>query len=558
MLVTCICVCHDKPDIAHEAIQSIISQRYPNWEALVVDSGVLYDAGYYDSFAWRRDARVKLIRSDETEEVRRTKAMAPWCFNECFRKGLVSGDLVMYLCDDDILYPNAFETFVTFSRQNPHVKAMYASQDIAVIYPNGWRSIAGERHATETGGICCGGRIMDCRVDYLQLCHKPEVLTLFPDEEYWPEGKETESHADGIFMERIGKHIPIHPIDVKISQNRRSLRSTYNPIRPFALIDCMANGVPLTAMRRSDEELRCSEGNATVPRSLPATRLEEHAQVESGVDLPFVTVSVTGRSTQYSLRETLTSLDAQTYPRLEVLVIEDRNADRRPNEAVQQLKELYPGFRFVSGDALRDRGLWDAKGVYFIPMEAGAQACPTMVERFVEELRAKPDLSALTCYVAPFARGAGGPPAHTKNIYAGGIFHTTNLQAVGGFGVNHDDGCPEWAGFLSLVNAGYKVGILPEHLFYFGNGLRGQHDGSDAQSLQRFFNADRLAAAERVVLWDGMADLRERMEAVVAENQALKTRIGAQRYRIADRINGCFSRLPLARRSMKWLLSMLA
>src|SRR5439155_17165598 len=91
MLVTCICVCHNKPGIAHEAIESIVNQRYPNWEALVVDSGVLYDAGYYDRFAWRHDRRVKLIRSKETAETRRAKAMAPWCFNECFRNGLVSG-----------------------------------------------------------------------------------------------------------------------------------------------------------------------------------------------------------------------------------------------------------------------------------------------------------------------------------------------------------------------------------------------------------------------------------------------------------------------------------
>ena len=558
MLVTCICVCHDKPDIAHEAIQSIVSQRYPNWEALVVDSGVLYDAGYYDTFAWRRDARVKLIRSNETEEVRRTKAMAPWCFNACFRKGLVSGDLVMYLCDDDILYANAFETFVTFARQNPHVNAMYASQDIAVIYPNGWRAIVGERRATEPGGNCCGGRIMDCRVDYLQLCHKPEVLTLFPNEEYWPEGKETESHADGIFMERIGKHVSIHPIDVKVSQNRRSLRSTYNPIRPFALIDCMANGVPLTAMCRDGEKQKSSNDHVIAQSRRANANFEEQASPMSVETAPLVTVSVSSGSNDDSLRETLDSLKAQAYPHLEILVIANRGAVSLPNEIVQGLKPLFTPIRFVRSDAARDRGLWDAQGTLFVPMDAGTPASPNMVERFVAELRARPDLSALTCYVASFARGAGGSPAGIKNIYAGGIFHTANLRAVGGFGVNHDDASPEWAGFLSLVNAGYKVGILPEHLFYVGNGPWRQHNGPDARSLQGFINTDRLLAAERVVLWDGMADLTERMEAVVAENQALKTRIGALRYRIADRINGYFSRLPMARRSMKWLLSMLA
>ena len=152
MLVSCICVCHNKPDVTQEAIQSIINQSYPHWEAIVVDSGVLYDAGYYDRFAWRQDPRVKLIRSEETDEIRRTRAMAPWCFNACFRKGLVLGDLVLYLCDDDLLYAHAFATFVAYCRQHPHAQAMYASQDLAVIYPNGWRAIVGERRATALGG----------------------------------------------------------------------------------------------------------------------------------------------------------------------------------------------------------------------------------------------------------------------------------------------------------------------------------------------------------------------------------------------------------------------
>jgi hypothetical protein len=233
MLVSCICVCHNKPDLTHEAIQSILDQSYPHWQALIVDSGVLYDAGYYDRFPWRRDPRVKLIRSDETDEIRRTKAMAPWCYNECFRKGLVSGDLVMYLCDDDILYPNAFATFVSYSSQNPDALAMYASQDIAAICANGWRAIVGERRATLPGGRFCNGRKMDCHVDYLQFCHKTSILGSFPDQEYWPEGRDSETHADGIFMERVGEHVPIYPIDVKVSQNRRTMHSLNAPLGSF-------------------------------------------------------------------------------------------------------------------------------------------------------------------------------------------------------------------------------------------------------------------------------------------------------------------------------------
>jgi spore maturation protein CgeD len=234
MLVTCICVCHNKPDLTNEAILSVVNQSHSDWELLIVDSGVLYDQGYYDNFPWRHDKRITLIRSDETAETKATKAMAPWCFNECFRKGLVKGDLVMYLCDDDILYPNAFETFISYLDFNPNAQAMYASQDVGVIYPNGWRAITGERRADRAGGRSVGGKRMDCVVDYLQFCHTrelAEMLMIQSGQDLWPEDKSTESHADGVFMEKCGDLVPIYPIDVKVSQNRRTPTSTYVPVK---------------------------------------------------------------------------------------------------------------------------------------------------------------------------------------------------------------------------------------------------------------------------------------------------------------------------------------
>lgn len=231
MLVTCICVCHNKPEITHEAIQSVVNQSYHDWELLIVDSGVLYDKGFYDDFSWRHDGRISLIRSTETPETKASKAMAPWCFNECYRKGLVNGDLVMYLCDDDLLYPNAFETFVAYTQHNTNALAMYASQDIGVIYPNGWRAIVGERRADRPGGKACNGKQMDCVVDYLQFCHKRELVNMIGGDSFWPEGKDTESHADGVLMEMVGMLTPIYPIDIKVSQNRRTPTSTYVPVK---------------------------------------------------------------------------------------------------------------------------------------------------------------------------------------------------------------------------------------------------------------------------------------------------------------------------------------
>lgn len=233
MLMSCVLVSHGKEDLCHEAIQSVINQIHQEWELIVFDSGLLYDKGYFESFSWSADERLKIIRSSETEETRRTKAMAPWCYNEAFRNGLVKGDLVCFTCDDDVIYPDHFQTFVSFAEAYPEVLAMYSSQDIGVIYPNGWRAIVGERRAIGLGGNCCNGRIMDCQVDGMQMCYKwKEIHPKISDREWWNESKgHTESHADGILMETIGRITPFYPIDIKTSQNRRTPKSLYNPSR---------------------------------------------------------------------------------------------------------------------------------------------------------------------------------------------------------------------------------------------------------------------------------------------------------------------------------------
>ncbi len=209
--MTVLIVSHNKPQLVGQAIASVLGQTFADWRAILIDSGDLYDQGFFAGSSWAGDKRLQIVRSDETPALRRRKAMAPWCFNECFRRGWVPDGLVMYLCDDDLLYPNAFMTFVDAFRANPAAMAMFASQDIGFMGQDGRLEIVGERRALTRGGSCCDGRIMDCQVDYLQLCHRRAALDAFSNDEYWPEDMATGGHADGLFMEKLGSHWPILP-----------------------------------------------------------------------------------------------------------------------------------------------------------------------------------------------------------------------------------------------------------------------------------------------------------------------------------------------------------
>ena len=233
--ITVLIVSHDKPQLLPEAVASVLQQTLSDWQGVLIDSGSLYDQGFFARIPWADDPRLRVVKSSETPELRRRKAMAPWCFNEGFRRGLVHGELVMYLCDDDVLYPNAFATFVDAFQKNPTAVAMYASQDIGWLGIDGRSEIVGERRALASGGKCCDGRIMDCQVDYLQLCHRRSALDAFSDTEYWPEDIATGDHADGLFMEKLGSLFEILPIDIKISQNRRTPWSVNLPANGKAI-----------------------------------------------------------------------------------------------------------------------------------------------------------------------------------------------------------------------------------------------------------------------------------------------------------------------------------
>ncbi len=218
--ISCILLSHNKPDHVGEAIDSLIAQTFRDWEAVVFDSGVLYDQGFFSCLPAMKDPRIRLVRSWETEQLRQTKTIASWCFNECFRNKMLNGTFVVYLCDDDMYYPNAFATFHDYAQAHSEAKAMYASVDLTGVSATGEKLLFRELLAQEVKGSCCGGGPLDCQVDYLQLCHRAELFDLFPDE-FWPEDREVIRHADGIFLEKIGSRTPIYPIPVKIGENRK-------------------------------------------------------------------------------------------------------------------------------------------------------------------------------------------------------------------------------------------------------------------------------------------------------------------------------------------------
>jgi GT2 family glycosyltransferase len=253
---------------------------------------------------------------------------------------------------------------------------------------------------------------------------------------------------------------------------------------------------------------------------------------------PLVSIVVPYYNVGDYLPETLTSLAAQDYPRLEVIVVNDGSTDSHSLGVWEQMQARYPHFRYVTQDnqglgAARNAGLALAQGEFFLPVDADNLARPQMVRRFVDALERNPDVSVMTCFFLAFEepadiaagrfkhayRPCGGPyvAAALRNVYgdANAMSRTSALRAVGGFETDKHTTCEDWELYVKLVREGHQIGVVPEYLFYYRHRAKSLLRTTDAflnrrRVLRQFFTSAQLPQAEQIQLWTALASLDEK------------------------------------------------
>jgi glycosyltransferase involved in cell wall biosynthesis len=314
-------------------------------------------------------------------------------------------------------------------------------------------------------------------------------------------------------------------------------------------------------------------------RWAPDCTFENRTPAQPGVEsgTPRVSLCVPHFNLGPFLPETLASIAAQTWPHLEVLVIDDGSTDADSIRVFDTLQDRYPGFRFVRQanagiGQTRNRGLWEARGDYFIPVDADNVLCPDLVERLLAGIRSRPELGALTCYFLAFetsedlerqryryaCRPVGGPGflASLRNVYgdALAIYRTAAFRAVGGYEVDRDTSFEDWEAFVKLARAGYAIDVLPRYLFYYRHRESGfsrttRYHANRERVLRQFRHGTGypLPAGEAAALWDALAGFHQKAEELAARQRCL-------RYQVADHLYRLGQRLPLVLRVARCLL----
>jgi glycosyltransferase involved in cell wall biosynthesis/GT2 family glycosyltransferase len=220
---------------------------------------------------------------------------------------------------------------------------------------------------------------------------------------------------------------------------------------------------------------------------------------------PLVTVCVTHRDRPELLAQALESVRAQTYPRIEVVLVDDGSERPATHAALDALREDFArrGWRIVRHatnrypGAARNTAARHARGQFLLFMDDDNVAKPEEVSTLVAAARAsKADI--VTCFLDVFQGDAppdGQAPLHRWPFVGGSLglgllrncFGDTNslvradvYRALGGMTEDHGTGCEDWEFLAKAVVRGCRITVVPEALVWYRQSANGVQQSTPA------------------------------------------------------------------------------
>jgi glycosyltransferase involved in cell wall biosynthesis len=210
--------------------------------------------------------------------------------------------------------------------------------------------------------------------------------------------------------------------------------------------------------------------------------------------LPRVTVVIPCFNHGRYLDEAVGSALAQTHADLEVVVVDDGSTDPETVALLDHYER--PRTRVLRGpnagpSAARNRGIAEGTGEYVLPLDADDRIAPTYVEKAVRLLDEDPRVGIVYCRAEYFGDRSGPwelPPyglpriLRENMIFCTALFRRTDWSAVGGFRTLRH-GWEDWDFWLSLIERGRDVRLIPEALFTYR--IKGASRNADLHAERR-------------------------------------------------------------------------
>jgi O-antigen biosynthesis protein len=328
----------------------------------------------------------------------------------------------------------------------------------------------------------------------------------------WPVSWQTLTHLD-----------TYHALDYLKQEGRLAVIASRADNSPFTVTECLYSEIPFLAAEVGGipEMIHADDaGPAIFPLNatalagrlkqclldgahtfIPRLELESIAQgwtgwhrslvtetQESAADFPLVTVCMATFNRPAWLREAIDSLQKQTYPNFEVILVDDGSSLDEAQATLDELDVIFRarGWRIIrrqneNAAAARNHAAGLAQGKWLLFMDDDNISKPHEIETLARAIQAS-NAAIITCLADLFASQPDEPGSRralfTGNSIAFGVlencFGDTNcliardvFEALGGFtedyGVAHED----WELLAKAALAGYAIYCLPEALFWY-------------------------------------------------------------------------------------------
>ncbi|MBP3966089.1 glycosyltransferase family 2 protein [Paenibacillus lignilyticus] len=217
--VSCILTSYNRPVMIRDAIASVLDQSYPHWELWIVDDHSNQETQDVIHAIASTDSRIQIIQSGVSHQDRRKTTRYATCINMAIPR--ITGDLVTYLTDDDIYYPERFARMVEAFEINEHIHIVYGKQCFAVIvddqiHKSGIRPLVGiTREPIE-------------KIDHNSIMHRTSCFQLVPA---WNDDPSIWAWADAVFFQQLAAHWDFHPVDFVTDEHRyheNSIQAKHN------------------------------------------------------------------------------------------------------------------------------------------------------------------------------------------------------------------------------------------------------------------------------------------------------------------------------------------
>lgn len=179
------------------------------------------------------------------------------------------------------------------------------------------------------------------------------------------------------------------------------------------------------------------------------------------------------------LDEAVRSALAQTWPNLEVVIVDDGSTDQSTLRLLEEAR--WPRTRIfrqanAGPAAARNHAVREASGSYILPLDADDTIEPTYVEKAAAVLEARSDVGCVYCKARKFGaeQGPWNLPVYTLRelvidnvIFVTSLYRKEDWESVGGYNEKLRHGVEDYDFWVKIVHLGRDVVQLEDSLFNY-------------------------------------------------------------------------------------------